>query len=284
MANDIEKKKSIHHAGALQATRDLLDAARHVGGPSLEQRRVIRAKIEDEIAATISEERNKDDTVPTVFAALDAIAQLTMPKRALLTALLFGAAFAIDATAPRELSILGVYLVPIVIVAWCFPYPIAWLLEAICGATVCGIEEVNAPIYSSTSLLVVAILFRGLFFSAVAIAGHDVKRAHRVLELRSERDPLTGLLNRRGFEKAARVEIDRARRHRRPIALAFLDIDDFKRINDQKGHAVGDRILELVGATLLGGRKFDLVARVGGDEFVILMPETPRSGARKWPC
>jgi diguanylate cyclase (GGDEF)-like protein len=237
-------------------------------------------EIEKSSTRNTAGEREKEEAVPSVFAALDAIAQWSKLKRGLLAGFLFGAAFAIDVAAPRELSILGVYLIPIVVVAWCFPDPSAWLIEAVCGTGICAIEEVNAPIYSSTSLLAISVVFRGLFFAAVAIAAHDVKRAHRVLELRSERDPLTGLLNRRGFEKAARVEIERARRHHRPIALAFLDIDDFKGINDQKGHAAGDRILQLVGSTLMSGRKLDLVARVGGDEFVVLMPETSEDGAQ----
>jgi diguanylate cyclase (GGDEF)-like protein len=277
MANDIDKKKD---DAPVSQTRALLEVARNGGGPSEAQRRSIREKIEAEIADAMREERAKEDSVPTAFAHLEAIAQWSTLKRALLTMLLFGVAFTIDAIAPRELSILGVYLVPIVIVAWCFPDPSSWMIETVCCFGICAIEEVNAPPYGSTTLLAVSVLFRGLFFAAVAIATHEVKRAHRILELRSERDPLTGLLNRRGFEKATRVELDRARRHRRPIALAFLDIDDFKRINDQKGHAAGDRILQLVGTTLMRGRKFDLVARIGGDEFVILMPETSERGAQ----
>lgn len=277
MTNDIDKKKS---NAPVSQTRALLDVARNVGGPSEAQRKNIREKIEAEIADAMDDEHANEDSMPTVFAWLDAVANGGPLKRSLFTLALFGVAFAIDAMAPRELSILGVYLVPIVIVAWCFPDPSSWVIETLACFGICTIEEVTSPAYASTSLLAVSVLFRGLFFAAVAIATHEVKRAHRVLELRSERDPLTGLLNRRGFEKAARVEIDRARRHDRPIALAFLDIDDFKRINDQKGHAAGDRILQLVGTTLTGGRKFDLVARIGGDEFVILMPETSERGAQ----
>ena len=278
MANEIEKKKNIRN-GAISHTRTLLDVARTLGGPTAEQRRSIREKLEVEIAETISDERRSVESVPAIFRALDAMSRLHLAKRTVIACLLFGAAFAIDFAAPRELSILGVYLLPIVVVAWCFPDPSAWVIEIFCGAAICGIEDVNAPIYTSSTLLAVAIVFRGLFFAAVAIAAHDVKRAHRVLETRAERDSLTGLLNRRGFEKAAQIEIERARRHRRPLALAFLDIDDFKRINDQRGHAMGDRILQLVGNTLLGGRKCDLVARIGGDEFVVLMPETMDRGA-----
>ena len=95
----------------------------------------------------------------------------------------------------------------------------------------------------------------------------------------AERDPLTGVLNRRGFFARANEELERARRHQRPISLVFLDLDDFKQVNDRHGHLRGDAVLASLGALLAHGRAGDLAARLGGDEFVLLMPETDRVAA-----
>jgi diguanylate cyclase (GGDEF)-like protein len=94
-------------------------------------------------------------------------------------------------------------------------------------------------------------------------------------------DPLTGLLNRRGLEERAAVEIAHARRDNSPIALAGFDLDYFKRINDEWGHQTGDRVLVHLARLLMGeARDIDTVARVGGEEFVVLLPDTDLAGAR----
>ncbi|MET0390353.1 MAG: GGDEF domain-containing protein [Polyangiales bacterium] len=103
--------------------------------------------------------------------------------------------------------------------------------------------------------------------------------AYRGIQELSRRDPLTGLLNRRGFEELARIELKRAARYGRPITFALLDVDRFKEVNDQCGHAAGDRVLQLVAAELRALRHCDLAVRLGGDEFGLLMPETDTTGA-----
>jgi diguanylate cyclase (GGDEF)-like protein/PAS domain S-box-containing protein len=88
-------------------------------------------------------------------------------------------------------------------------------------------------------------------------------------------DPLTGLANRRAFDDMAQVELERSRRYQHPVSLAFLDIDDFKRINDERGHRAGDCVLRSFAGVLRSSvRSVDGVARLGGDEFVVMMPET----------
>jgi diguanylate cyclase (GGDEF)-like protein len=104
-------------------------------------------------------------------------------------------------------------------------------------------------------------------------------RANRKLTAQAERDGLTGLYNRRGFARLAEAERGRSRRHQRPLCLAFFDLDDFKRINDEMGHLAGDEVLATFARILGGGRASDVAARLGGDEFVLLMPETDRNEA-----
>jgi len=101
----------------------------------------------------------------------------------------------------------------------------------------------------------------------------------RLREL-ARNDPLTGLFNRRAFLDQGDTEWVRHRRHRHPLACAALDVDGFKRINDNFGHAAGDALLQHIGTLLRASlRSSDLPARIGGDEFIALMPDTSVDGA-----
>jgi diguanylate cyclase (GGDEF)-like protein len=93
-------------------------------------------------------------------------------------------------------------------------------------------------------------------------------------------DDLTLLLNRREFLKRFAAEITRSRRHEHDLAVVMVDIDDFKSVNDNYGHAAGDEVLKHLGGFLQAeSRRSDVAARVGGDEFVVLLPETDLDGA-----
>jgi diguanylate cyclase (GGDEF)-like protein len=97
----------------------------------------------------------------------------------------------------------------------------------------------------------------------------------------SRRDPLTGLLNRCAFRELLTIETKRIARHRRPITLAYIDLDNFKSINDQYGHTAGDQLLVAVGQQIARRlRATDSLARLGGDELGILLPETDEAAAR----
>jgi diguanylate cyclase (GGDEF)-like protein len=100
------------------------------------------------------------------------------------------------------------------------------------------------------------------------------------LEFLAATDPLTGLPNRRIFEARAADEFAIARRKRRPFSILVMDIDNFKQRNDALGHAAGDEALRALGAVLEGcARQGDVAARIGGEEFAYLLPETDPSGA-----
>jgi diguanylate cyclase (GGDEF)-like protein len=93
-------------------------------------------------------------------------------------------------------------------------------------------------------------------------------------------DSLTGAANGRAFKIFAERELERSRRYERPISLLFLDVDDFKEVNDRFGHAEGDRALEAIGRALQACvRRNDVVGRLGGDEFAVLMPEAGAEAA-----
>jgi diguanylate cyclase (GGDEF)-like protein/PAS domain S-box-containing protein len=92
-------------------------------------------------------------------------------------------------------------------------------------------------------------------------------------------DALTGLANRRAFFERAEQERKRAARYRRPISLAYVDLDNFKQVNDTRGHEAGDQVLTSV-ANILGTlRSDDMAARLGGDEFAVLLPEAGDAAA-----
>jgi diguanylate cyclase (GGDEF)-like protein len=98
--------------------------------------------------------------------------------------------------------------------------------------------------------------------------------ANTQLEALSLEDDLTGIANRRSFERALADEWNRARRHEQPLALVLLDLDHFKDLNDRRGHPAGDDCLRKVGAFLAEAikRSGEVVARYGGEEFAILLP------------
>ena len=94
-------------------------------------------------------------------------------------------------------------------------------------------------------------------------------------------DHLTGLYNKRAFHRMAEQELNRAGRGRRPISAAYLDLDNFKGINDERGHDEGDRLLKAVAICITENiRSFDIPARLGGDEFIILFCDTDDEGAK----
>jgi diguanylate cyclase (GGDEF)-like protein len=113
--------------------------------------------------------------------------------------------------------------------------------------------------------------------AAVAI---ENARLHKIVEQQAITDGLTGLVNRRHFYEVFGREYERSQRFNQPVSLILFDLDDFKTINDARGHLAGDAVLRSVAHTIRDiVRDIDLAARYGGEEFAILLPQTGSEGA-----
>ncbi len=181
----------------------------------------------------------------------------------------------VDYITNPELALSIFYLIPISLVAWYTGLwtgilfsvisTIVWLVPdmiTVLGRTYSAIAYWNAVARLGFFLIVTAIL------AALKTALDREKESART-------DPLTGVSNRNCFYTLASMEVDRAQRYRHPLTIVYIDLDDFKTINDNLGHHVGDALLRIVAQTIQTTlRMIDIAARLGGDEFVILLPET----------
>ena len=115
---------------------------------------------------------------------------------------------------------------------------------------------------------------------ALGRLAHQVAADRRALEGQALRDPLTGLWNRRAFDRRLVQLRAAAERHRRPLAIVAIDLDHFKAVNDRFGHAAGDEVLRHLARLLTRHtRTEDEVFRIGGEEFAVLVPDLPLEGA-----
>jgi diguanylate cyclase (GGDEF)-like protein len=121
-----------------------------------------------------------------------------------------------------------------------------------------------------------------IFAVALVFVGELIGARAARLHHEAVTDPLTGLLNREGLREAAATAAAGCRNHRLPLTVVHLDLDDFKEVNDNFGHAAGDRLLRACAegwSTALGNG--DALARVGGDEFLLLLPGSDRAAAER---
>jgi diguanylate cyclase (GGDEF)-like protein len=106
------------------------------------------------------------------------------------------------------------------------------------------------------------------------------ERSLKMVYESAHRDGLTGVFNRKHLEERLVAEIAYAERHTKNLSVVLLDLDHFKKINDQKGHLAGDQVLRVVGAVVMrGSRTEDIVARYGGEEFILVVRDVPAARA-----
>ena len=218
---------------------------------------------------------------PRVDAVLDAL-ERTPKARVLAAAAVLSIAIAwVDRLTPPEVSLAAFHIFPIFLAAWragqgagiafALPSALAWLWS----------DELQRSPAVSVRLVLWGLAVKLAFFLVIALLVSLLRASRDRARSEARRDPLTGVLNRRALYETAEHEIARARRSGEAATIAYVDVDDFKKVNDRFGHDAGDAVLRAVAATLAASlRETDTVARLGGDEFAVLLPDTDLPAAR----
>jgi diguanylate cyclase (GGDEF)-like protein len=179
----------------------------------------------------------------------------------------------IDYLVSPEISLSFFYLLPVFILTW-FVSRKAGFITSILSASA-GV--ITSPSRNSTEISFLVPYWNAvvtlLIFLTVSYILFEW-RSVMVKEKESARtDPTTGIANKRLFFELARLELKKVNRYRHPLTVIYIDIDDFKKINDTWGRSVGDNLLQKVAETIKHSiRETDIIARIGGDEFIILLP------------
>jgi diguanylate cyclase (GGDEF)-like protein len=208
-----------------------------------------------------------------MMKVITALEQLSKPVWIMTGLVLLCIVVFLDYITGNELAFSLFYLIPIAMLSWVTNSKIGIVFSFISAGIWLTADILSGAHYSSPIIYFWNTMIRFCFFLLLVL----LVRIAKALELEKKMartDFLTGLVNSRFFSELIRMEIDRSKRYQHPLTVAFIDIDDFKTINDQFGHSVGDKVLETIARAMQQHlRKTDMVARVGGDEFAILLPE-----------
>jgi diguanylate cyclase (GGDEF)-like protein len=173
------------------------------------------------------------------------------------------------------------YVIPIAIITWLTNRWLGLAASTVCALVWCLADVASGHLYSYPFILAWNTFVRFGFFVIVTLLLSTLRR-----ELEHEKeiariDYLTGALNTRFFIELVQIEIHRLQRYARPFTLVYIDLDNFKAVNDHFGHSEGDNVLRRVASYLRKSlRKTDMVARLGGDEFALLLPETKEESSQ----
>lgn len=187
----------------------------------------------------------------------------------------------VDNLIVENISLSIFFLAPIIFTTWfanknygifiCFASASVWLIAELSSKIV--YPSVLIPYWNAGVRL-------GFFLITCSLLSH-LKIAYDREKYWARTDQLTGAYNRRFFLELLQAEINRSKRYKHPLTLAYIDLDNFKQVNDRFGHSTGDRLLKLVAEIATQNiRNTDIFGRLGGDEFVLLMPETSYEAAR----
>ncbi len=179
-----------------------------------------------------------------------------------------------------EISFAFFYLIPVAFTAWFIGQRWGFGISALSAVTWIEAFRLSGGTVSAPIILFWNASTRLGFFIVVTILLVLLRQALDQARSLSRSDGLTGVMNSRAFRELATAEILRARRYSRPFTVAYIDLDNFKVVNDRFGHSTGDALLLTVAGIMRDTlRSSDLIARMGGDEFALLFPETEGEAA-----
>ncbi len=187
----------------------------------------------------------------------------------------------LDYVTGNELTLSLFYLIPIVLVTWVVDRKAGLFMSFISGLTLLGAEIAAGQTYSYPIFYLLNTLVRTLFYVVVVYLVTELQQSRKEEQLAARTDFVTGAVNARYFNELLQMEISRIRRYPHPITLVYVDVDNFKLVNDLFGHKIGDDVLRCIADELKAQlRVTDTIARLGGDEFVMLLPSTRQAEAR----
>lgn len=187
----------------------------------------------------------------------------------------------LDYLTGNEFTMSLFYLIPIFLATWAVDYKTGLFMSFVSGLMLLGAEIAAGQTYSHPIFYLLNTTVRTLFYVVVVFLVAEVQRSRKEEQLAARTDFITGAVNARYFNELLQMEISRIRRYPHPITLVYVDVDNFKLVNDLFGHRIGDEVLRCIASELKSQlRATDTVARMGGDEFVMLLPSTRQAEAR----
>ena len=187
----------------------------------------------------------------------------------------------LDYLTGNEITFSLFYLAPIVLVTWAVNQKAGLVASILSALTLLVAEVAAAQTYPHPMVYLWNTLFRTVFYVVVTYLIAELQKSRREEQLAARTDFVSGAANARYFNELLQMEINRIRRYPHPITMVYLDIDNFKMVNDLFGHPMGDEVLRFIASELKSQlRKTDIIARLGGDEFALLLPSTRESEAQ----
>ena len=187
----------------------------------------------------------------------------------------------IDHNTGFEISFSIFYLVPVSIVSWYQNKSAGIYIALLSSCAWYIVDSSSGHVYTSNIIPIWNAAVRLGFFVWTVFLLSTLKVRLKNEEKLARTDHLTGIMNASAFKESTNIYFDLAKRHNQAVTLGYIDLDNFKSVNDRHGHSEGDRVLKKVAMELKESiRSVDLVSRLGGDEFAVLLQDTDLNGAK----